>query len=152
MFMGPMQIEIWGTYLRAVLNWQCRWRNVRIYKRNKFRPKKKTQNCNQPFGGFRNVGDLCMCTVSEASHLSGWALLFMSEHNVSPYWLPIPDRGPHTHTHRAPQSVWTRRPRAKTPPSLAIKARFPDVSTYSLVSIPTESLVSFPSLHLLKTI
>jgi len=79
-----MQIEIWGTYLRAALNCQCRWSKVSICKRNMFRQKKNTEY-NQPFRGFWNVGDLCSRTVCEAPDLSGWALLFMSEHKTSPY-------------------------------------------------------------------
>jgi hypothetical protein len=61
--------------------------------------KKKHTKYNQPLGSFRNIGDFCSRKVCEAPDLSGWALLFMSEHKVRPYWLLILDRGPHTHTH-----------------------------------------------------
>jgi hypothetical protein len=132
-----MQIEIWGAYLHAFLKWQCRWRNVRIYKTNMFRQKKHT--IQPAFGDFQNVGDHHSRTVSEASDLSGWALLFMSEHDVSPYWLLIPDRGSPIHT--GPHSRSGHEGQVQNPHRRReIKARSPDVSVHNLVTTPTESL------------
>ena len=139
MFIGPMQIEIWGTYLRAVLNRRCRWRNVIIYTRSKFRTttKKKPHKIRPAaFWGLPNrwrslqlhglwsLGPVPKCL---ALHVG------VKRHHTHTH-TPAPTRT-HTHTHAhthahtthagthwAPQSVWTRRSSAKTPTSPGIKA------------------------------
>jgi hypothetical protein len=159
MFMGPIQIEIWATYLCAVLNWQCcgeTW----VFTKETCLDQKKTQNTTSL------LGDSVVLEISAAAQFvkpqtcpDGQSITSFLTDSLS----QTEDRArarahtrahthTHTHTHWAPQSVWTRRSRAKTPPSPGIKAQFPDVLAHSLDSIPTESLVPFPSLRLLKTI
>ena len=162
-----MQIEIWGTYLRAVLNRRCRWRNVIIYTRSKFRTttKKKPHKIRPAaFWGLPNrwrslqlhglwsLGPVRKCLALHVGvkrhHTHTHTHPHPHAHTPTPTHTHTPTRrtqahtGPHSRSGREGQVQKLQRRRESKP----------DISAHNLVIIPTESLVSFPSLHLLKTI